>query len=865
LKYERRPTGRADPAVGRNTPRRAGSPHHRPGAKATTRGHVRLYLASIEPHTVTQSRGVIMSTSLEGAQVTGMEVGYDLAAGPLGAEELRKTHAYWRACNYLAAGMIYLRDNPLLREPLREEHIKQRLLGHWGASPGLSLVYVHMNRLINKYDLDAIFMAGPGHGAPGVIAPVYIEGTYSEVYPNKSEDTDGMRLMFKEFSAPGGVGSHCTPETPGSIHEGGELGYSVSHAFGAAFDNPDLIVTVVVGDGESETGPLATSWHSNKFLNPIRDGAVLPVLHLNGYKINNPTILARISKGELENLFKGYGWTPYFVEGNDPMVVHQQIAATMERCVQEIRRIQQEARQSGNPARPRWPMIVLRTPKGWTGPKDVDGHKVEGFWRSHQVPLAGLHGNPAHMRQLEDWLRSYKPEELFDEQGRIIPELKAMAPKGTRRMSANPHANGGLLRKSLRLPDFRNYAIKLDKPGKVSFENTKPLGELLRDTLRMNPTNFRVLCPDENSSNRLQAVYEASKKLWLADYLPEDADGGELAPDGRVMEMLSEHTLEGWLEAYLLSGRHGFFSTYEAFAHVIDSMFNMHAKWLAICNELPWRAPVSSLNLLITSTVWRQDHNGFTHQDPGFLDVVCNKSPQVCRIYLPPDVNSLLCVADHCLKSTNYINVIVCDKQKHLQYMTMDQAIAHCTKGISIVQQASNDQNSEPDVVMACAGDIPTKESLAAVCMLREHFPDLKIRFVNVVDLFKLTPDTEHPHGLSDREFDSLFTTDKPIVFNFHGYPWLIHRLAYRRTNHRNMHVRGYKEKGNINTPLDLAIQNQIDRFTIAMDVIDRVPALRTTGAHARERLRNQQIEAQHYAFEHGIDKPEIDGWTWPY
>jgi xylulose-5-phosphate/fructose-6-phosphate phosphoketolase len=785
--------------------------------------------------------------------------------GWLAPDELGKMNAYWRACNYLAAGMIYLRDNPLLREPLKPEHVKLRLLGHWGASPGLSFTYIHLNRLINKYDLNAIFLAGPGHGAPGVIAPVYLEGAYSEIYPNKGEDIDGMREFFKEFSFPGGIGSHCTPETPGSIHEGGELGYSVSHAFGAAFDNPDLLVCVVVGDGESETGPLATSWHSTKFLNPIRDGGVLPVLHLNGYKINNPTLLARISHEELESLFKGYGWTPHFVEGDDPEVMHQKMAATMEECVTEIRRIQDEARKSGKFSRPRWPMIVLRSPKGWTGPKEVDGHKVEGFWRSHQVPLSGLHDNPAHMKQLEGWLKSYKPHELFDENGRLIPELRALAPKGNRRMGANPHANGGLLRKALRTPDFRDYAIKVDKPGTTTAENTRPLGQFLRDIMKRNMTNFRVFGPDENTSNKLDAVYEVSKKLWLADYLPEDADGGQLSTDGRVLEMLSEHTLEGWLEAYLLTGRHGFFSTYEAFVHVIDSMFNQHAKWLAICKHLPWRAPVSSLNLLITSTVWRQDHNGFTHQDPGFLDVVVNKSPEVCRIYLPPDVNTLLSTADHCLKSTDYINVIVCDKQKHLQYMNMDEAIAHCTKGISIWDKASNDQGAEPDVVMACAGDIPTKEALAAVVMLREFFPNLKIRFVNVVDLFKLTPASEHPHGMSDRDFDSIFTVDKPIIFNFHGYPWLIHRMAYRRTNHRNMHVRGYKEKGNINTPLDLAIQNQIDRFSLAMDVIDRVPALHVAGAHAKEKLRSMQIECQHYAYEHGVDKPEIDQWKWPH
>ncbi|HEU0006407.1 MAG TPA: phosphoketolase family protein, partial [Terriglobia bacterium] len=686
-----------------------------------------------------------------------------------------------------------------------------------------------------------------------------------EIYPNKGEDEEGMLEFFKEFSFPGGIGSHCTPETPGSIHEGGELGYSVSHAFGAAFDNPDLLVPVVVGDGESETGPLATSWHSTKFLNPIRDGAVLPVLHLNGYKINNPTLLSRISHDELENLFKGYGWTPHFVEGDDPDLMHQKMAATLEDCILEIRRIQQEARTTGQANRPRWPMIVLRSPKGWTGPKEVDGHKVEGFWRSHQVPLAGMHTNPAHLKQLEDWLRSYKPEELFDKGGRLIPELKELAPKGRRRMGANPHANGGLLRKPLRVPDFRDYAIKVEKPGTAAAENTRPLGRFLRDIMRQNSTNFRVFGPDENSSNRLDAIYEVSKKLWLADYLPEDADGGELSRDGRVLEMLSEHTLEGWLETYLLTGRHGFFSTYEAFVHVIDSMFNQHAKWLAICRELPWRAPVSSLNLLITSTVWRQDHNGFTHQDPGFLDVVVNKSPDVCRIYLPPDVNSLLCVANHCLKSTDYINVIVSDKQKHLQYMSMEDAIAHCAKGVGIWRKASNDEGAEPDVVMACAGDIPTKEALAAVVLLREHFPNLKIRFVNVVDLYKLTPSSEHPHGLSDRDFDSLFTVDKPVIFNFHGYPWLIHRLAYRRTNHKNMHVRGYKEKGNINTPLDLAIQNQIDRFSLAIDVIDRVPSLQVAGAHAKEKMRNMQIECQNYAYEHGIDKPEVDQWTWPY
>src|SRR2546425_157706 len=710
-----------------------------------------------------------MTSLIKQVQPTAADAKTLATAERLSSEELRKVHAYWRACTYLAAGMIYLRSNPLLRDPLKPEHIKKRLLGHWGTSPGLSFMYVHLNRLINKYDLDAIFLAGPGHGAPGVLAPTYLEGTYSEVYPTKAEDENGMREFFKEFSFPGGIGSHCTPETPGSIHEGGELGYSISHAFGAAFDNPDLLVTVAVGDGESETGPLATSWHANKFLNPVRDGAVLPILHLNGYKINNPALLSRIPREELADLFKGYGWTPYFVEGDDPEYMHQKMAATLEDCVLEIRR-----------------------------------------------------------------------------------------------MSANPRANGGLVRKALRMPDFRDYAVKVDKPGQASAENTRPLGRFLRDIMRENTTNFRVFGPDETTSNKLDAVYEASKKLWLADYLPEDADGGELAPDGRVLEMLSEHTLEGFYEGYLLSGRHGFFSTYEAFAHVIDSMFNQHAKWLAISRELSWRAPVSSLNLLITSTVWRQDHNGFTHQDPGFIDLVLNKSADVCRIYMPPDANSLLSVADHCLKSTNYINVIVSDKQQHLQYMTMEQAIEHCTKGLSIWPQASNDQGSEPDVVMATAGDIPTKEALAAVMMLRESIPDLKIRFINVVDMLKLTPSTEHPHGLSDRDFDSLFTVDKPIIFNFHGYPWLIHRLTYRRTNHKNLHVRGYKEKGNINTPLDLAIRNQIDRFSLAIDVIDRVPRLRVAGAHVKEKLRNIQIDCQNYAYEQGVDKPEIDQWTWP-
>jgi xylulose-5-phosphate/fructose-6-phosphate phosphoketolase len=784
---------------------------------------------------------------------------------PLSDEELRKLHAFWRATNYLALGMIYLQDNPLLREKLKPEHIKPRMLGHWGTSPALSFIYTHLNRVIKLLDLDVIYMAGPGHGAPGVLGPVYIEGSYSEIYPEKGQDIDGLTRFFKEFSFPGGIGSHCTPETPGSIHEGGELGYVLSHACGAAFENADLIVAAVVGDGEAETGPLATSWHINKFLNPIRDGAVLPILNLNGYKINNPTLLARISHEELEDLFKGYGYTPYFVEGSDPESMHQAMAATLDDCVQRIRSIQREARDSGIASRPRWPMIVLRTPKGWTSPAEVEGHKLEGSWRAHQVPVADVRKNPAHLKLLENWLRSYKPEELFDANGTLVSEIRELAPAGTRRMGANPHANGGLLKKNLRLPDFRDYGIKFDKPGQTEVGNTRPLGVFLRDVMKLNPNSFRVFGPDETTSNGLDALYEVSKKFWIAEYSPEDSDGGELANDGRVIEMLSEHTLEGMLEGYLLTGRHGLLSTYEAFAHVIDSMFNQHAKWLSICNQLPWRQNVASLNLLITSTVWRQDHNGFTHQDPGFLDVVVNKRAEVTRIYLPPDVNSLLSVADHCLRSENYINVIVSDKKPHLQFLTMDEAMTHCARGVSIWGPASNDQGVEPDVVMACAGDIPTQEALAATALLRNEFPDLKIRFVNVVDLFKLQSDTEHPHGLSDRDFDSLFTADKPIVFNFHGYPWLIHRLAYRRTNHKNLHVRGYKERGNINTPMELAINNETDRFTLAIDVIDRVPKLKATGAHAKEKFKNEQIACRRYAHEFGIDRPDIVEWRWPF
>ena len=783
----------------------------------------------------------------------------------LTAEELRKIDAYWKACNYLSAGMIYLRDNPLLKEPLRPEHIKNRLLGHWGSDPGQTFTWVHLNRVIRKYDLDMIYLSGPGHGAPAVISNCYLEGTYSEIYPEKSQDEAGMLKLFRAFSFPGQLGSHCTPEVPGSIHEGGELGYSVSHAFGAAFDNPGLIVSVVVGDGEAETGPLATSWHSNKFLNPIRDGAVLPILHLNGYKIANPTLLARVTPDELEDLFKGYGWTSHVVEGDDPELMHQQMAATVEDCVLKIRSIQQEARQTGKPERPRWPMIILRTPKGWTGPKQVDGHRVEGFWRAHQVPVLDVQSNPEHLRIVEQWMRSYRPEELFDQQGALVAGLRELPPSGDRRMSANPHANGGKLRMPLDLPDFRDYAISIEHPGTKETSPTETLGKFLRDVMRRNMTNFRVFSPDENASNRLQDIYEASWKTWMAAIKPEDADGTDIAPDGRVMEMLSEHTLEGWLEGYLLTGRHGLLNTYESFVHIIDSMYNQHAKWLEKSKlELKWRAPISSLNLLISSLVWRQDHNGFTHQDPGFLDVVSNKSADITRIYLPPDANCLLSVADHCLRSEDYVNVIVSDKQPHLVYLDMDAAITHCTKGIGIWEWASNDAGEEPDVVVASAGDILTQEALAAVAILRENVPDLKIRFVNVVDLYRLQPDSEHPHGLCDRDFDSLFTKDKPVIFNFHGYPWLIHKFTYRRTNHGNIHVRGYKEKGNINTPLELAIRNQVDRFNLAIDVIDRVGKLQVRSAHLKEWLKGQIIESINYAYTEGQDKPEIRNWKWP-
>jgi xylulose-5-phosphate/fructose-6-phosphate phosphoketolase len=781
--------------------------------------------------------------------------------------ELQKMDAYWRACNYLCAGMIYLRENPLLREPLRSEHSKNRLLGHWGSDPGQTFTWVHLNRAIRKYDLNMIYISGPGHGAPSMISNCYLEGTYSEVYPEKTQDEAGMLKLFRAFSFPGQLGSHCTPEVPGSIHEGGELGYSVSHAFGAAFDNPDLIVSVVVGDGEAETGPLATSWHSNKFLNPVRDGAVLPILHLNGYKIANPTLLARISPEELEDLFRGYGWTPHVVEGDNPELMHQKMAATVDSCIGQIRSIQEEARRPGTrrPNRPRWPMIILRTPKGWTGPKEVDGHKVEGSWRAHQVPVSDVKTNPEHLQIVERWMRSYKPQDLFDEHGSLVAELRELAPKGDQRMSANPHANGGTLRKGLDLPDFRDYQILVDHPGAKEASPTATLATFLRDVMRRNMTTFRMFSPDENASNGFAGVYDASLKTWMATIKPEDVDGTDISRDGRVMEMLSEHTLEGWLEGYLLTGRHGLLNSYEAFVHIIDSMYNQHAKWLEKSKrELDWRAPISSLNLLISSLVWRQDHNGFTHQDPGFLDVVSNKSAEITRIYLPPDANCLLSVADHCLRSRDYVNVIVSDKQPHLVYLNMDDAITHCTKGIGIWDWASTDDCADPDVVVASAGDIITMEALAAVAILRDHFPDLKIRFVNVVDLYRLQPNTEHPHGLSDRDFDSLFTTDKPVIFNFHGYPWLIHKFTYRRTNHANIHVRGYKENGNINTPLELAIRNQVDRFDLAIDVIDRVPRLQSIGAHVKAWLQDQIIDSIDHAYREGLDKPEIRDWTWP-
>jgi xylulose-5-phosphate/fructose-6-phosphate phosphoketolase len=781
---------------------------------------------------------------------------------PLTADELRKIDAYWRAANYLSVGQIYLYDNPLLKKPLTKEHVKPRLLGHWGTTPGLNLIYVHLNRVIKKYDLSMIYVAGPGHGGPGIVANTYLEGTYSEVYPNISEDEEGMKRLFKQFSFPGGIPSHVAPETPGSIHEGGELGYSLSHSYGAAFDNPNLIVACVVGDGEAETGPLATSWHSNKFLNPTSDGAVLPILHLNGYKIANPCVLARISHVELEQLFRGYGYLPYFVEGDDPEKMHQLMAGTLDDVVLEIQRIQAHARNGGRGKRPLWPMIVLRTPKGWTGPKEVDGKKTEGYWRSHQVPLGQMHENPAHVKLLEEWMKSYHPEQLFDEHGKLKRELAELAPKGERRMGANPHANGGLLLKDLNLPDFRDYAVEVPRPGAVTAEATRLMGKFLRDTMKrsLDEKNFRLFSPDENNSNRWQDVLEVTNRAWDAETLPYD---DHLAPNGRVMEMLSEHQCQGWLEGYLLTGRHGFFSCYEAFIHIVDSMFNQHAKWLKVCSHIPWRRPIASLNYLLSSHVWRQDHNGFSHQDPGFIDHVVNKKADVIRVYLPPDANTLLSVTDHCLRSRNYVNVVIAGKQPAPQWLTMDEAIKHCTAGIGIWEWASNDKGGEPDVVMACCGDVPTLETLAAVQFLRQHVPDLKIRVINVVDLMTLQPSEEHPHGLTNRDFDVLFTSDKPIIFAFHGYPWLIHRLTYRRTNHKNLHVRGYKEEGTTTTPFDMVVLNDLDRFHLVGDVIDRVPKLRERAAYAKQAIRDKLIEHKQYIARHGEDMPEVREWRW--
>jgi xylulose-5-phosphate/fructose-6-phosphate phosphoketolase len=783
---------------------------------------------------------------------------------PLNAEELRKIDAYWRAANYLSVGQIYLYDNPLLREPLTLAHIKPRLLGHWGTTPGLNFIYAHFNRLIKLHDLNVIYVTGPGHGGPGIVANTYLEGTYSEFYSTVSQDEAGMKQLFKQFSFPGGIPSHAAPETPGSIHEGGELGYALVHAYGAVFDNPDLLACCVIGDGEAETGPLATSWHSNKFLNPARDGAVLPILHLNGYKIANPTVLARISQDELESLFVGYGYRPYFVAGDDPATMHQLMAATLDRVRAEIRAIQDDARANGFRKRPQWPMIVLRTPKGWTGPKEVDGKPVEGTFRAHQVPLSELSTKPDHVRLLEEWLRSYRPEELFDDQGRLQSELAELAPAGDRRMGANPHANGGLLLKDLKLPDYRDYAVELKSPGTVLAEATRVMGQMLRDVMKLNgdANNFRVMGPDETASNRLDALFEVTNRMSTADILPTDA---HVAADGRVMEILSEHMCQGWLEGYLLTGRHGFFSCYEAFIHIVDSMVNQHAKWLKVTREIPWRRPIASLNYLLTSHVWRQDHNGFSHQDPGFIDHVVNKKAEVVRVYLPPDANTLLSVTDHCLRSRHYINVIIAGKQPALQFLDIDAAIRHCSDGVGIWSWASNDQGAEPDVVLACAGDTPTLETLAAVDLLRQHFKELKVRVVNVVDLMTMQPQSEHPHGLSDKEFDIIFTTDKPIIFAFHGYPWLIHRLTYRRTNHHNLHVRGYKEEGTTTTPFDMVVLNDLDRFHLVMDVIERVPKLKDIGAHVLQAMRDKLIDHHEYITEHGDDLPEIRNWTWPY
>ena len=781
---------------------------------------------------------------------------------PLAADELRKMNAYWRAANYLSVGQIYLLDNPLLKEPLKIEHVKPRLLGHWGTTPGLNFVYVHLNRVIKKNDLNVIYIAGPGHGGPGLVANTYLEGTYSKYYPNISEDAEGMKKLFKQFSFPGGIPSHVAPETPGSIHEGGELGYAVSHAYGAAFDNPDLIVACVVGDGEAETGPLATSWHSNKFLNPVHDGAVLPILHLNGYKIANPTILARMSHEELQSLFIGYGYKPYFVEGSDPETMHQLMAATLDTAIHEIKDIQEEARKNGVEKRPQWPMIILRSPKGWTGPKEVDGKKTEDYWRSHQVPLSNMAAEPDHVKQLETWMKSYKPEELFDGNGQLIAELAELAPKRHLRMGDNLHANGGILLRDLKMPDFRDYAVEVKEPAEIKAEATRVSGKFLRDVMKLNleSRNFRVFGPDETASNRLADIFDVSKRTWVAETLDYDDN---LAADGRVMEILSEHTCQGWLEGYLLTGRHGYFSCYEAFIHIIDSMFNQHAKWLKTTRDIPWRRTIASLNYLLTSHVWRQDHNGFSHQDPGFIDHVVNKKSEVVRVYLPPDANCLLSVTDHCLRSRHYVNVIIAGKQPSLQYLDIDSAIKHCTKGIGIWEWASNDQGGEPDVVMACAGDAPTLETLAAVDILRQNFPDLKVRVVNVVDLMTLQPETEHPHGLNDKDFDSLFTTDKPIIFAFHGYPWLIHRLTYRRTNHNNLHVRGYKEEGTTTTPFDMVVMNDLDRFHLAIDVIERVPQLGSSAAYVKQMLQDKLIEHKHYVAEHGVDMPEVLDWHW--
>ena len=777
----------------------------------------------------------------------------------LSPELLHKMDAYWRAANYLSVGQIYLFDNPLLKQPLTLAHIKPRLLGHWGTTPGLNFIYVHLNRIIKEHDLSIIYITGPGHGGPGLVANTYLEGTYSEVYPDISQDEDGMQRLFKQFSFPGGIPSHVAPETPGSIHEGGELGYSLSHAFGAAFDNPDLLVACVVGDGEAETGPLATSWHSNKFLNPVHDGAVLPILHLNGYKIAGPTVLARIPRDELEALFRGYGYTPYFVEGDDPLEMHQRMAATLDTVIANIQSIQRDARTHGFTKRPHWPMIILRSPKGWTGPKVVDGKPTEGTFRSHQVPMGDM-SQPGHVKILEKWLKSYRPQELFDETGKLLAELAELAPQGMHRMGANPHANGGLLLRDLRLPDFRDYAVKVAKPGTVTAEATRTQGEFIRDVVKLNATNFRVFSPDETASNRWGVVFEVTNRCSTAEIVPGD---DHVAPDGRIMEMLSEHQCEGWLEGYLLTGRHGFFSCYEAFIHIIDSMFNQHAKWLKVANEIPWRRPIASLNYLLSSHVWRQDHNGFSHQDPGFIDHVINKKAEIIRIYLPPDANTLLSVTDHCLRSRNYVNVIVAGKQPQPQWLDMDAAIKHCSAGIGIWEWASNDQGEEPDVVMACAGDAPTIETLAAVELLWKHFPKLKVRVINVVDLMSLQPQSEHPHGLSDKDFDDLFTKDKPIIFAYHGYPWLIHRLTYRRTNHDNLHVRGYKEEGTTSTPFDMVVMNDLDRFHLVADVIDRVPQLGSRAAYVKQAIRDKLIEHKQYINQYGEDMPEILNWKW--